>query len=665
MHQLLRLATAAVSLLVLCAVGSAQMIPTTVVNSAEATVQDAETIVIGKVASVELPPAHLPQWKRIVTAIVEETLKGPKRDRVVFAVPDRNVAYVEHLFRTGDRVLVGGGAISLVESTDNPALLQRLLSGPMRAEEKSTSFNLSDPSIFVLNADFSVARGPEAVLRRFRELIRTEPPDPAPLLIQVSPSPEAALPKPLANYGHVVLRVPADTRLVTRILEDLASRSLARRKYALDVLRQFKSERAIEPLKQLLNDRHRELVLTAAFNKGYDIYRFPIRESAYNLLTDWKVPVSQPVLEEKVSRLSSVERIRVWNAQLSDDDLVQLLRAPRLRSLELPNVTLSHAHLKDIAQLSGVTNLSLMESRFSEADLQQISRMPDLESLDLKRTQLTDTGLAALTRLPKLRDLDVSETRVTRSGLSHFRIARPDVHLRSRPVHSGPRPISNYALHYAAASGDLEAARKALNQDPSLLNSVDSDDRTALHYAAAADAAEVVALLLQKGADPDRQTKVGVTPLHWATEFDSSRVIPILIKHGLNLELARRDGGTITLSNGQRVTRSYTPLASTLLDGIDNVSIELITAGADVNRKNGLGDTPLMIAVASGRPVSLLKLLISRGADVDAVNIVGDTALHIAAMRADRPAIRALLEHGADPFTRNGAGKRPFDLLPP
>ena len=91
----------------------------------------------------------------------------------------------------------------------------------------------------------------------------------------------------------------------------------------------------------------------------------------------------------------------------------------------------------------------------------------------------------------------------------------------------------------------------------------------------------------------------------------------------------------------------------------------LIESGADIDRKNGIGDTPLHPAVRNER-AELITLLLQRGADADAKGGGGDTPLHLAARRTDTVGnaglIAFLLGKGADPNTRNDSGWRPLDL---
>ena len=87
----------------------------------------------------------------------------------------------------------------------------------------------------------------------------------------------------------------------------------------------------------------------------------------------------------------------------------------------------------------------------------------------------------------------------------------------------------------------------------------------------------------------------------------------------------------------------------------------LIERGADVNRPDGYGHTPLMWCV-SQRDVSLTERLLREGADVNARRPDGTSVLHVAVHSdAGSDIVRLLLAAGADTMARDGEGKTPAD----
>ena len=73
----------------------------------------------------------------------------------------------------------------------------------------------------------------------------------------------------------------------------------------------------------------------------------------------------------------------------------------------------------------------------------------------------------------------------------------------------------------------------------------------------------------------------------------------------------------------------------------------LISCGADPNKKNFTGFTPMHWAAYSGR-TETLNLLSSNGAEIDARSQDGQTPLHVAASRGHLQFIKQIVEMGAD-----------------
>jgi ankyrin repeat protein len=173
----------------------------------------------------------------------------------------------------------------------------------------------------------------------------------------------------------------------------------------------------------------------------------------------------------------------------------------------------------------------------------------------------------------------------------------------------------------ASRSGKAAIAEQLLARgaDP---NAHGARGQTALMWAAAQRHADVVAVLLARGADVHRRSAVWsqmmAVPPHGVKQYN--RVIP----HGGDTALlfAARSGD----------------VASAKL---------LVSAGANVNDADAWGVSATVLAAHSGFS-ELLEFLLERGADPNAAR-AGFTALHAAIMRRHLGMATALLEHGANP----------------
>lgn len=157
------------------------------------------------------------------------------------------------------------------------------------------------------------------------------------------------------------------------------------------------------------------------------------------------------------------------------------------------------------------------------------------------------------------------------------------------------------SLMMAASRGDQDEVRRLITT-PANLNAQDSFGNTALIYASIGGHAEIVELLLGKGADPAIKNSLGLDCLTAAAERGHQQVISIL--RAAKLLLLIRDGELVRVS-------------------------ELLDAGVDINAQITHGWTPLMVAALENQ-VGIIALLLERGADLGAQNSNGLTAEMIA-----------------------------------
>lgn len=91
--------------------------------------------------------------------------------------------------------------------------------------------------------------------------------------------------------------------------------------------------------------------------------------------------------------------------------------------------------------------------------------------------------------------------------------------------------------------------------------------------------------------------------------------------------------------------------------GREDVIPALVRAGADVEAQDDRGYTPLVLATYNGRKPAA-ALLLSLGASADGpADARGNSALMGVAFKGHAAIARLLLDHGADPDRRNGAGQ--------
>ncbi len=101
------------------------------------------------------------------------------------------------------------------------------------------------------------------------------------------------------------------------------------------------------------------------------------------------------------------------------------------------------------------------------------------------------------------------------------------------------------ALHLAVNLSNIEIVKLILDQDISLINSLDKHFDTPLYLSVGKKNVEIIEYLIFKGADLNAQTKVNqTTALHWAVRTKKLKIVKILLKNNIDVNIRNIDGDT-------------------------------------------------------------------------------------------------------------------------
>ena len=143
------------------------------------------------------------------------------------------------------------------------------------------------------------------------------------------------------------------------------------------------------------------------------------------------------------------------------------------------------------------------------------------------------------------------------------------------------------------------------------VNAVDEEGTTFLHRACLHRRANIIQLLIQRGANVNAASPYGLTPLHSVCFKGYTDIAQFLIKNDANINAVFPHTGT--------------PLGGACEEGHTETVRLLIESGANVNAPGKHGRTPLNWACLRGR-IDIAQLLIQCGADLQPV-------LHRASLR--------------------------------
>jgi uncharacterized protein len=272
--------------------------------------------------------------------------------------------------------------------------------------------------------------------------------------------------------------------------------------------------------------------------------------------------------------------------------------------------------------------------------------------------------------------------------------------LKSGADVESPNADGQTTLMVVARTTNVDAAKLLLSRGANV-NAVEKwREQTALMWAAAESQPAMVKLLVAARADVNARSKVnnwerqvtaearaiarpsgGLTPLLYAARQGCLECTKVLVEGGADVDLGDPD--------------NVSPLLLTTLNGRFDVAAYLISKGANVNKWDWWGQSPLYAAVDmntlphGGRPdrpsldettsLQLIQILLDKGANpnlqlkllppfrslgadrgVDSMLTIGTTPLLRAAKAMDAPAIDLLLKHGANINLPNTRGMTPI-----
>ena len=188
----------------------------------------------------------------------------------------------------------------------------------------------------------------------------------------------------------------------------------------------------------------------------------------------------------------------------------------------------------------------------------------------------------------------------------------------------------------ALYDGELETLRRMLQGSPRLGNATDAlSGEKALFWAVKFREFEIIRLLLSYGACPDIQIDAtGSTPLAMAAMWNDDELVRLLLtRSSANVNTQNIEGETpLLLLSGQQYH-----------DGILVLVSSLLKHGADVNKSDNVGNTPLTRSIEQ-KSIPLMKLLLRNGANTSSSGGQSEAPLIVSVRSNCMEAVALLLE---------------------
>jgi Leucine-rich repeat (LRR) protein len=124
-----------------------------------------------------------------------------------------------------------------------------------------------------------------------------------------------------------------------------------------------------------------------------------------------------------LARLPKLERLDLSHTRITDEGLLHLKPAPHIKDLNLYYAEqVTDQGITAIREWKHLKRLNLRGTRISDGSLAIVGGLTQMEALDIADTQFTDNGLDALVPLTQLKELAIGRSKLGKNALEVLRL---------------------------------------------------------------------------------------------------------------------------------------------------------------------------------------------------------------------------------------------------
>jgi ankyrin repeat protein len=328
---------------------------------------------------------------------------------------------------------------------------------------------------------------------------------------------------------------------------------------------------------------------------------------------------------------------------------VNLLIASHCFELNIQEDELQRSELHYAYQFANLQNINLLLAAGARADATDRSGAPPWHYAARNRDQTVMTHLLAT-------GVDVNSTdRIGRSLLHRAAAHNKNAAVVAMLIDAGADVVArdedgNTPCHSAARNKNVEVMRQLIPLCD--INAVNDAGETPCFEAALSSNSVVLESLIRAGANLDAVTNDDMTVMAEAVYHHDEKSVELLVD-------ANVDVNTVEPND------DWTALHVAAAGCNHRLIAKLIAAGADVNARNSIGETPCHMLQHGGKAkaddaMHSIALLMAANADVHVADDDGSTPLHYAARGGLTECVSLLLKAGADIEAKTGLGWSPL-----